>query len=245
MTTERARVHLRVLDEDRTFEVPLVVGQTTLVETLPALWSLIGQATDAAAEKLGPATCQAGCGACCRHLVMLSVADARALHDAVLAMPEERRAILRLRFADGVRRMEGAGLLGPKGKRAFVLQKDGTDDERRGEVTKRYFALGLPCPFLEDEACSIHPVRPLICREYLVTSDPQHCATYGHEKIVMYPLLGVAAAMALAAKEVAGTSHEGLPMFLLFEWMEQEGAKLDAKVDGIAVFQSFIEKMSG
>lgn len=39
-----------------------------------------------------------------------------------------------------------------------------------------YFALGVPCPFLEDESCSIHPERPLTCREYLVTSPAEHCA---------------------------------------------------------------------
>jgi Fe-S-cluster containining protein len=34
----------------------------------------------------------------------------------------------------------------------------------------------MPCPFLEDESCSIHPDRPLVCREYLVTSPAELCA---------------------------------------------------------------------
>jgi hypothetical protein len=34
----------------------------------------------------------------------------------------------------------------------------------------------VACPFLEDEACSIHADRPLSCREYLVTSPPELCA---------------------------------------------------------------------
>ena len=32
------------------------------------------------------------------------------------------------------------------------------------------------CPFLEEESCSIHPDRPLVCREYLVTSPAELCA---------------------------------------------------------------------
>lgn len=50
------------------------------------------------------------------------------------------------------------------------------DREARGQLGRDYFALGVPCPFLEDESCSIHPERPLVCREYLVTSPAEHCA---------------------------------------------------------------------
>jgi hypothetical protein len=39
-----------------------------------------------------------------------------------------------------------------------------------------YFALGIPCPFLEDESCSIYADRPLACREYLVSSEPANCS---------------------------------------------------------------------
>ena len=32
----------------------------------------------------------------------------------------------------------------------------------------RGYRPGLPCPFLVDEACSIHPVRPVACRQFNV-----------------------------------------------------------------------------
>ena len=35
----------------------------------------------------------------------------------------------------------------------------------------------------------------------------------------------------------------GVPMFLLFEWMEQEGHKLDTKTDGVEVFRTFAEEL--
>ncbi len=41
---------------------------------------------------------------------------------------------------------------------------------------RRYFHLGIACPFLEDESCSIHADRPISCREYLVTSPAVNCA---------------------------------------------------------------------
>lgn len=34
---------------------------------------------------------------------------------------------------------------------------------------------GPPCPLLENNECSIYPVRPLICRGYFVSSDPRSC----------------------------------------------------------------------
>jgi len=39
-----------------------------------------------------------------------------------------------------------------------------------------YFYEGVACPFLEEESCSIHPDRPLSCREYLVTSPAEYCS---------------------------------------------------------------------
>ena len=32
----------------------------------------------------------------------------------------------------------------------------------------RAYRLGLPCPFLVDESCSIHPMRPAACRQFNV-----------------------------------------------------------------------------
>jgi len=33
------------------------------------------------------------------------------------------------------------------------------------------------CPFLVNKQCSIYPVRPAICRAYVVSSDPERCST--------------------------------------------------------------------
>ena len=55
--------------------------------------------------------------------------------------------------------------------------------EERTPLALSYFRLGIPCPFLEEESCSIHPDRPLSCREYLVTSAPIHCAEQAPDKV--------------------------------------------------------------
>jgi hypothetical protein len=40
----------------------------------------------------------------------------------------------------------------------------------------RYFRLGLDCPFLERDLCSIHDRRPVTCRDYAVTTPAAACS---------------------------------------------------------------------
>ena len=42
-------------------------------------------------------------------------------------------------------------------------------------MSGRYFAAGIPCPFLEEERCGVYDERPVVCREYAVTSPPELC----------------------------------------------------------------------
>lgn len=124
-------------------------------------------------------SCRAGCGACCRQLVPVSETEARTIAALVDSLPEPRRTAVRARFADARRRLDDAGLLAPllDERRPFWSKPE------RADFGLNYFRQGIPCPFLEDESCSIHPERPITCREYLVTSDPKHCAEPGSKQI--------------------------------------------------------------
>jgi hypothetical protein len=64
-------------------------------------------------------------------------------------------------------------------------------DSQFDELGHLYFEPAIACPFLEDESCSIHPDRPLACREYLVSSPASACAHPSPESIerVDLPLL--------------------------------------------------------
>jgi hypothetical protein len=50
----------------------------------------------------------------------------------------------------------------------------GTDEELE-PLNRAYYALRMPCPFLEDEVCSIYEQRPSACRELLVTPPAELC----------------------------------------------------------------------
>jgi Fe-S-cluster containining protein len=115
-------------------------------------------------------SCKAGCGACCRQLVPISAVEARHLAKLIESMPEPRRTEVRGRFAAVRVTLEKAGLL-PR-----LLHPQDFPDEQMRELNLEYWDLRVPCPFLEDESCSIHKDRPIACREFLVTSDARHCA---------------------------------------------------------------------
>lgn len=111
--------------------------------------------------------CTAGCGACCNQAVPVTRAEIRSIRSYLATLPSEQRTEHERNIATAADKLAAAG-----------VTADNVDDERA------YFALGVPCPFLQNGSCGIRPVRPLACREYLVTSDPRHCATREDGQIV-------------------------------------------------------------
>lgn len=143
------------------------VSEQDLLPVLQGLSSHLAERGAARAEGQGRTiSCRAGCGACCRQLVPVAISEARALVELIEAMPEPRRSEVRDRFDDAVASLDAAG----------ILDRLNRMDEPAETLALDYFRAGVPCPFLEAEACSIHPHRPLICREYLVTSPAENCS---------------------------------------------------------------------
>ncbi len=167
---------LRIELQGRKIEARLTVpaGPVKPQAALPAIQSLVNAVVDSAERATAaagkPVSCRKGCGACCRQLVPVSDVEAHALRALVDAMPAERKARVEARFSAAAETLQAAGL------KEFLLnpRRLPTDDSQG--LGFRYFEQRLDCPFLEDEACSIHPDRPLVCREYLVTSPAANCS---------------------------------------------------------------------
>lgn len=155
-------------------EAEIPAGPVTVEEMLPVFHgigsALVEIAVKGVEQDGRKISCKAGCGACCRQLVPLSEHEARAITQLLFSMPEPRRTEVMLRFREAIRRVEEAGLR-PKIENLHMAN----ERDERTRAGMEYFRLGVPCPFLEEESCSIHEVRPMACREYLVTSDPVHC----------------------------------------------------------------------
>jgi Fe-S-cluster containining protein len=168
---------------------------------------LAGSLRESGREGLVP-SCGAGCGACCRQLVPISRTEAGYLRREILADLEGgHRRRVEQRIAVARERLESAGML-----EELAALPEATDAAKRQALGLRYFLMGIACPFLENESCSIHPQRPLACREYLVTSPADHCASPG-EGGVMPLNPRVKPSHALIRADAAATGEAGwMPM---------------------------------
>ena len=218
--TVTARFALRMPGGTLEADVTVPTGPTRVDEILPTAQALADQLISLALNVVEAegrtVSCRAGCGACCRQLVPLAEAEARRLRDLIETMPEPRRTQIRSRFAEALRRFDEAGLL------EALRQTDIQDKGRHREVGLDYFRQHVACPFLEDESCSIHPDRPIACREYLVTSDPGLCANpkKGEVEGVTLPTHVWTAVARFDPPHPGATSIRWVPLILALDWAE-------------------------
>jgi Fe-S-cluster containining protein len=95
----------------------------------------------------------------------------------------------------------------------------------------QYFRQGIPCPFLEEESCSIYPDRPIACREYLVTSPPEHCAEPATDAVrgVQLPLK-VWTALARFDKVLpSAQTIRWVPLILAPDWAAENPEEADPR----------------
>lgn len=206
------RLVARLAGEPVTIDLTVPTTPVATEELLPVLHALTNVVMDrstAAVEAEGrQVSCRAGCGACCRQLVPLPAAEARHVAALVEAMPEPRRSEVRGRFDAALARLDAAGLL------AMLYDPEKAVGRSLG---MDYLHLRIACPFLEDEACSIHPVRPLACREYLVTSSPEYCFEPEGETIDRVPV----PAMVMRALRIAEDEQGWTPLVLALRHAER------------------------
>ena len=165
------------------------------------------------AESGNPVTCAEGCSACCRQLVPVSRWEALHLAAVVRTMPRARQKRVTDGFAAAIDRLGETGLL-PRIADGFAHRAH--DCAGLETLQREYWALGIPCPFLEDGACSVYVDRPLACRQYLVTSPPSLCESLytpaqAHE-VVLHP---ADAGGALAAFSGTGITRSELVPHIL------------------------------
>jgi Fe-S-cluster containining protein len=210
-----ADVRLTIGEEPVQLAITVPEGPTRVGDLLPVFRGLanvvVGVGVRNVERQGARVSCRAGCGACCRQPVPVSESEARALKRLVDAMPEPRQTQVRERFAAAVQRLAEAGLM-----ERIQRASPGTDAQ---EAALEYFRLGLACPFLEDESCSIHPDRPVACREYLVTSPAEECSRPAEGRVCGVPL-PAQVARAVWAVDRQTTASGCVPLVLALDWAE-------------------------
>jgi Fe-S-cluster containining protein len=200
--------------------VELPAGPSPRRTLLPALQRLtdaiVGIAHERAAGAGEHVSCRKGCDACCRQMVPLAPAEVFALASYLDGLMPSTVAPVLQRFDQAVETLQAKGLLD-----ALRMRHQLPPPEMQA-LDRAYFAARIACPFLVDRACSIHALRPLVCREYAVTSDAQFCAHPEADK-VRQVVLGARVSQALLkgergagwvplvlAREFAAQHHETL-----------------------------------
>lgn len=221
-------VRFTVGSDSLTATASIPTGQVRIDQVLPLLWELDNQAIDHAvgsSEQAGkPISCCRGCAACCKaQPVPVTPVESYALARLVERLPEPRQSAIRARFAERVERLRAAGLADVFLRRDPNISKD---DAR--QVARRYFNLGLACPFLEEDACGIYHDRPLICRQYLVTSRAELCSDPLSNPVEVLPVpLAGAGAVLKAASRLLGRDQFTVPLVLALEYVAEHRAELE------------------
>lgn len=141
------------------------------------------QAVESKGEKI---SCGPKCTACCFPPVPILELEVYQLSELVNSMPEPRRTEVKRRFSRAVAHFSEIGWLDKLNELSDRYGKDSVENVAQELQTLgiEYYREGVPCPFLEDDLCSIHTERPLACREYLVTSPAVNCSLENGEPIV-------------------------------------------------------------
>ncbi|MEZ6032896.1 MAG: YkgJ family cysteine cluster protein [Planctomycetaceae bacterium] len=215
-------LEINVAGEKVQFTVPVPSGPVTWDDILPFMRALVKVGSDISqeyfAERGKPVSCKAGCGICCRQRVPLAEFEAHRLRRLVDAMPEPRRSEIIARFQAVEERVREA---------RDTIRLDAVDGDTPlslKEMAQRagaYFRLMIPCPFLENESCSIYDERPLKCREYLVTSPAENCAEPSRLPVVGLPLpLEVSMATLFLDQDPQDSGIRWVPLDEMMSWTD-------------------------
>jgi Fe-S-cluster containining protein len=240
------RLSLRVLGEPVVIEGEAPDGPMRLDEALPLLYGIDDQTIAAAVKREEQAgrsiSCRKGCSACCRgHAVPITPAEAYRLTRLVEELPEPRRSVVRERFQAAVTRLTEAGLLD-----AYLRRVPVTSGELAGDVSRRFFALGIACPFLDDDVCSIHPQRPFVCREYHVTTPADLCRDpYVNRVAVVDVPPQAAGALLRVSRDLLGTAQDSLPLVLAFEYVAEHREELERTFDARELLGRSVRALGG
>lgn len=223
--------------------VHLPDGSLRPVELLPIVFSMtnavVSLSESQAIEEGGTISCRAGCGACCRQLVPVSELEALHLAQVVAAMPPDRRDRVVQRFRDACERAAPA-------LESLDKLQDEAGVAELAKISDDYFGLGIPCPFLEDESCSIHPDRPSVCREYLVTSDPIHCARLDPLEVKRIPVPVKVSETLIYFRDGRGTPQPtAMPLVSVLDWAAKHGDDPQPSIPAVELFQNFLKEFAG
>jgi len=120
---------------EASLEAAVALGQSVMEGTSTIVDGVLARAADG--QRLA---CQLGCAHCCYQPVGVTAPEVFAIHDHLRAR------------------------LSPDALAAVAERVHAADASARGKSAAERLSPELPCPFLQQDRCSIYEVRPLACR---------------------------------------------------------------------------------
>ena len=245
-SVERFEVSLNTPAGLLTMPVEVPTGFVPVTAIVPLMRRLSEQA-QALEERMSiasghPISCRMGCAACCRMLVPVSAPEAFALKDMIQALPDARRARLMNKLSEARARVEQAGLLARLTDVAETTQP--LTDEEMEPVNREYYALRMPCPFLENETCSIYEDRPAACRELLVTTPAELCQDMVKNEVQALAVpVRISTVLGALWSELVGGPTRLIPLPIALDWAERHSAERSLVWKGTQLLDKVLDKV--
>lgn len=246
MMTERFDISVNTPAGQVTTSVEVPTGFVPITEIVPLMRNL-GEAAQAlerrCAESAGRSiSCTQGCAACCRMLVPLSPPEAFALKEYVSGLPIDRQTTITERLEEVRRRLEHRELW--QALNAVAESTEPLGDEALDPINRAYYALRIPCPFLEHESCTIYEQRPSACRELLVTSPAELCRDLENNPVVPLPVpMRMGSMLGLLWAGLTNQSPRLIPLPLALEWADRHAAENSPRWRGTELLDQALDKI--
>ncbi len=186
-------------------------------------------------------SCQKGCSACCEGLmVAVSPPEAFSLSEMMRTLPTAHRQRIEDRLVVTREHLAEAGLL--PALQNLAESSTQQNDEGSEPINRAYYALRLPCVFLENGACSIYEHRPSACREHLVTSPAELCQDTVQNAVAELSVpIRVGTVLSILWAEMMGGPVRLIPLPVMFEWADRNRALLERTWNGLDLFDQALE----
>jgi Fe-S-cluster containining protein len=235
---------LDILDEHLHFRIGVGDERVALADIVPVAHQIsarIAEVVIARNRREGiDIACRKGCGHCCHsHLVPLAVPEAFRLTEYMYSRPRDLRdAMLRLclRAARDILNEEPPEFIVPR------AETDSNDSSGfLSDLSKWYVGLGVSCPFLSENICTIYENRPSACRDYFVYGGSNACvnADVTAERVEM-PVQMVEVLGQLAG-EFEDSEVEAVILPLTPLWCEQNAERGQRRWSAKAMAERFVE----
>ena len=187
-------------------------------------------------------SCEKGCAACCRMLVPISVPEAFALTNTIDRLDQNERNRLLSKLDLAQQQLARAGILTRLS--SLAESSEPVSDEAIEPLNRDYYALRLPCPFLDHEICSIYADRPAACRELAVTSPATECQDMTQQTVQPIPVaVRLSTALSLLWADLTGTAPRLIPLPLAVDWARRHKEEQTRQWAGTELFEKAMDKI--